>query len=54
VHVNHEALTLASRVSEVGVLKRYGVDEGEGELGADFISLILPIRGRLKTGLSTG
>jgi hypothetical protein len=54
VHVSHEALTLASRVSEVGALKRHGVGEGESELGADFTPLIPPIRGRPKTGPSMG
>jgi hypothetical protein len=34
----HPSLTLASRVSEVQVLKRHGVGEREGELGADFSS----------------
>jgi hypothetical protein len=53
VHANHEALTLHSPVAHprspwltllarCGCLKRHGVGEGEGELGADFTSLVLP------------
>ena len=53
VHASHEALTLHSPVAHSGspwvtllarceVLKRHGVGEREGELGADFSSLVLP------------
>jgi len=54
VHASHEALTLHSLVAHprspwftllarCEVLKRHGVGEREGELGADFGSLVLPI-----------
>ena len=53
MHASHEALTLHSLVAHPGspwltllarceVLKRHGVGEGEGELGADFGSLVSP------------
>ena len=46
MHASHEALTLHSPVAhlarEVRVLKRHGVGEREGELGADFTSIDLP------------
>ena len=53
VHASHEALTLHSPVAHprspwltllarCGCLKRHGVGEREGELGADFTSLVLP------------
>ena len=57
MHASHEALILHSPVAhprspsltlvhparEVRVLKRHGVSGGEGELGADFTSLVPPI-----------
>jgi hypothetical protein len=53
VHASHEALTLHSPVAHprspwltllarCECLKRHGVGEQEGELGADFTSLVLP------------
>jgi hypothetical protein len=39
VHASHEALTLLARCE---CLKRHGVGDREGELGADFTSLVLP------------
>ena len=53
MHASHEALTLRSPVAHPGspwltllarceCLKRHGVGEREGELGADFTSLVLP------------
>jgi hypothetical protein len=53
VHASHEALTLHSPVAHLGspwltlvarceCLKRHDVGEREGELGADFSSLVLP------------
>ena len=53
VHASHEALTLHSPVAHPGspwltllarceCLKRHSVGEREGELGADFSSLVLP------------
>jgi hypothetical protein len=53
VHASHEALTLHSPVAHPGslwltllarreCLKRHGVGEREGELGADFSSLVPP------------
>jgi hypothetical protein len=55
VHASHEALTLHSPVahrrlpwltllSRCECLKRHGVGRREGELGADFTSLVLPSR----------
>jgi hypothetical protein len=52
-HASHEALTLHSPVTHPGspwltllarceCLKRHGVGEREGELGADFTSIVLP------------
>jgi hypothetical protein len=32
---------VAHPAREVGVLKQYGAGEGEGELGADFTSLVM-------------
>jgi hypothetical protein len=52
VHASHEALTLAhprspsltlAHPGKVGLLKRHGVGERAGELGADFTSLVLPL-----------
>jgi hypothetical protein len=62
VHASHEALTLYSPVAHPGspwltllarceCLKRHGVGEREGELGADFTSLVLP---RVGVALGTG
>jgi hypothetical protein len=53
VHASHEALTLRSPIAHPGspwlallakceCLKRHGVGEREGELGADFTSLVSP------------
>src|SRR6266516_3821352 len=53
VHASHEALTLHSPVAHPGspwltllarceCLKRHGVGERDGELGADFSSIVLP------------
>jgi len=53
MHASHEALTFRSPVAHPGspwltlvarceCLKRHGVGEREGELGADFTSLVLP------------
>jgi hypothetical protein len=53
VHASHEALTLHSPVAHPGLLwltllarceclKRHGVGEREGELGADFSSIVPP------------
>ena len=53
MHASHEALTLRSPVAHPGspwltqlarceCLKRHGVGEREGELGADFTSLVMP------------
>jgi hypothetical protein len=53
VLASHEALTLYSPVAHLGspwlvllarceCLKRHGVGEREGELGADFSSIVLP------------
>jgi hypothetical protein len=39
VHASHEALTLVTRCE---CLKRHGVGEREGEVGADFSSIVLP------------
>jgi hypothetical protein len=38
----HPELTLPHSAHEVRVLKRHGVDENEGGLGADFTSIYLP------------
>jgi hypothetical protein len=54
MHASHEALTLHSPVAHPGspwltllarceCLKRHGVGEWEGELGADFTSIVFPI-----------
>ena len=62
MHASHEALTLHSPVAHPGspwltllarceCLKRHGVGEREGELGADFTSLVLP---RLARGKGAG
>jgi hypothetical protein len=45
VHASHEVLTLARPAREVRVLKRHGVGEREGELGADFSSIVLSREG---------
>jgi len=56
VHASYEALTLHSPVAYPGspwltllarceCLKRHGVGEREGELGADFSSILVPKRG---------
>ena len=37
MHASHEALTLAHPAREIRVLKRHGVSEHEGDLGADFV-----------------
>jgi hypothetical protein len=46
VYASHEALTPHSPVAhparEVRVVKRHGVGEHEGELRADFSSIVLP------------
>jgi len=53
MHASHEALTLHSPVAHLGspwltllarceCLKRHGLGEREGELGADFTSIVLP------------
>jgi hypothetical protein len=49
VHASHEALTLASRVSEVGVLKRHGMqvmcqDKLESPDGVYLLALLLTSR----------
>ena len=53
-HASHEALTLDSPVPhptrKARVLKRLGVGEGEGELGADFASIVLPRHYKRGTG----
>ena len=43
VHASHEALTVwLTLLARCECLKRHGVGEREGELGADFTSLVLP------------
>jgi hypothetical protein len=66
VHASHEALTLHSPVAHPGspyltllarceCLKRHGVGEREGELGADFSSIVLPNHSsRILTVLAAG
>jgi hypothetical protein len=64
VHASHEALILRSSVAHPGSpwltllarcerLRRHGVGEREGELGADFSSLELPISENVLTSYRT-
>jgi len=50
VRASHEALTLAHSAREMRVLKRHGVGEREGELGADFSSIVMPTKKRCYGG----